>query len=337
MMKFMNKEKSMKFTKANPRSIKIFATVLGIATCCIPPTPLRALPQAKTSTGVASQPQQKTFDTPQQAADAMILAVKNDDVPALLEIFGPDGKDFVDTKDSVQDKNSRAAFAAFAQEKMHVDIDPNNPNRAILSIGNEDWPTPVPIVKQGGKWHFDSKAGRTAILDRRIGANELTAITICRGYNDAQSEYAAVIHDNSGVNQYAQRIISTPGKQDGLAWQNSDGTWGGPVGENVAKALQEGYVDKHQPFHGYYFKTLKGQGPAAPLGQLNYVIEGAMIGGFALVAVPAEYGVTGIMTFIVSYDGVVYQKDLGPDSLSIVEKMELYNPDKTWRVTDDED
>jgi hypothetical protein len=267
----------------------------------------------------------------------MILAVKNDDVPALLEIFGPDGKDFVDTKDSVQDKNSRAAFAAFAQEKMHVDIDPNNPNRAILSIGNEDWPTPVPIVKQGGKWHFDSKAGRTAILDRRIGANELTAITICRGYNDAQSEYAAVIHDNSGVNQYAQRIISTPGKQDGLAWQNSDGTWGGPVGENVAKALQEGYVDKHQPFHGYYFKTLKGQGPAAPLGQLNYVIEGAMIGGFALVAVPAEYGVTGIMTFIVSYDGVVYQKDLGPDSLSIVEKMELYNPDKTWRVTDDED
>jgi hypothetical protein len=337
MMKFMNKEKSMKFTKANPRSIKIFATVLGIATCCILPTPLRALPQAKTSSAVASQPQQKTFDTPQQAADAMILAVKNDDVPALLEIFGPDGKDFVDTKDSVQDKNSRAAFAAFAQEKMHVDIDPNNPNRAILSIGNEDWPTPVPIVKQGGKWHFDSKAGRTAILDRRIGANELTAITICRGYNDAQSEYAAVIHDNSGVNQYAQRIISTPGKQDGLAWQNSDGTWGGPVGENVAKALQEGYVDKHQPFHGYYFKTLKGQGPAAPLGQLNYVIEGAMIGGFALVAVPAEYGVTGIMTFIVSYDGVVYQKDLGPDSLSIVEKMELYNPDKTWRVTDDED
>jgi hypothetical protein len=337
MMKFMNKEKSMKSTKANPLSIKIFAILLGIATCCTLPTPLRALPQAKTSTAAASQPQQKTFDTPQQAADAMILAVKNDDVPALLEIFGPDGKDFVDTKDSVQDKNSRAAFAAFAQQKMHVDIDPNNPNRAILSIGNEDWPTPVPIVKQGGKWHFDSKAGRTAILDRRIGANELTAITICRGYNDAQSEYAAVIHDNSGVNQYAQRIISTPGKQDGLAWQNSDGTWGGPVGENVAKALQEGYGDKHQPFHGYYFKTLKGQGPAAPLGQLNYVIEGAMIGGFALVAVPAEYGVTGIMTFIVSYDGVVYQKDLGPDSLSIVEKMELYNPDKTWRVTDDED
>jgi hypothetical protein len=237
----------------------------------------------------------------------------------------------------VQDKNSRAAFAALAQEKMQVVIDPHNPNRAILSVGNEDWPTPVPIVKQGGKWHFDSKAGRTEILDRRIGANELTAITICRGYVDAQNEYAQQIHDDSGVNQYAQQIISTPGKQDGLAWQNPDGTWGGPVGEAAAKALAEGYVDKHQPFHGYYFKVLKGQGPAARLGQINYVIEGAMIGGFALVAVPAEYGVTGVMTFMVSYDGVVYQKDLGPNSLSIVEKMELYNPDKTWHVTDDEE
>jgi hypothetical protein len=337
MIKFMNKEKPMKSPKANPLSIKIFATVLGIATCCIAPTLLRALPQAKTSTSAASQAQQTTFDTPQQAADAMILAVKNDDVATLLQIFGPDGKDFVDTKDSVQDKNSRAAFAALAQEKMQVDIDPNNPNRAILSVGNEDWPTPVPIVKQGGKWHFDSNAGRTEILDRRIGENELTAIKICRGYVVAQNDYAEQIHDGSGVNQYAQQIISTPGKQDGLAWQNPDGSWGGPVGEAAAKALAEGYVDKHQPFYGYYFKVLKGQGPAARLGQIDYVIEGAMLGGFALVAVPAEYGVTGVMTFMVSYDGVVYQKDLGADSLDIVKKMELYNPDKTWRVTDDEE
>jgi hypothetical protein len=337
MIQLTNKGKSMKSTKAKPLSIKILGTVLGIATRCIVVTPLRALPQPKTSTSAASQPQQTTFDTPQQAADAMILAVKNDDVATLLQIFGPDGKDFVETSDDVQDKNSRANFATMAQEKMDVALDSQNPNRAIISVGDEDWPLPVPIVKVNGKWHFDSKAGRTEILDRRIGANELTAITICRGYDDAQSEYAAVIHDNSGVNQYAQRIISTPGKQDGLAWQNSDGTWGGPVGEGVAKALQEGYVDKHEPYHGYYFKTLKGQGPAAPLGQLNYVIEGAMIGGFALVAVPAEYGVTGIMTFIVSYDGVVYQKDLGPDSLNIVKQMELYNPDKTWRVTDAEE
>ena len=175
------------------------------------------------------------------------------------------------------------------------------------------------------------------MLDRHIGENELDAITICRGYDDAQKEYAEQIHDDSGVNQYAQRMVSSPGKQDGLAWQNPDGSWGGPVGEVVAKGIEEGYGEKGKPFHGYYFKVLKGQGPDAPLGQLDYVIEGAMIGGFGLVAVPAQYRVTGVMTFIVSYDGVVYQKDLGPDSLDIVKKMERYNPDKSWHRTDDEE
>jgi len=333
----MNKEKYMNSPKINPLSLKILLILFGIAACWVLPTTLLAAPQSKPATTVPAQPPQKTFDTAQQAADAMVLAVKNDDVPALLEIFGPAGKDFVDTSDDVQDKNSRAEFAALAQEKMHVDTDPHNPNRAILSVGNEDWPLPVPLVKQGGKWHFDSKAGRTEILDRQIGANELDAITICRGFVEAQMEYAEQVHDNSGVNQYAQRIISTPGRQDGLAWQNSDGSWGGPIGEAVAKALEEGYVDKTKPFHGYYFKVLKGQGPAAPLGQLDYVIEGAMIGGFALVAVPADYRVSGVMTFMVSYDGVVYQKDLGPDSLSIVKKMDRYNPDKTWHSTNDEE
>jgi hypothetical protein len=193
----------------------------------------------------------------------------------------------------------------------------------------------VPIVKQGGKWHFDSQAGRTEILDRRIGANELDAITICRGYAVAQKEYASEIHDDSGVNQYAQRIISTPGKHDGLAWQNPDGTEGGPIAASVAKAIEEGYTSKSGPYHGYYFKTLTGQGPAAPLGQLDYVVEGAMIGGFALVAWPAEYRVTGVETFIVSYDGVVYQKDLGPDTEKIAAAMERYNPDKTWHRTND--
>jgi hypothetical protein len=158
----------------------------------------------------------------------MILAVKNDDVATLLQIFGPDGKDFVETSDDVQDKNSRANFATMAQEKMDVALDSQNPNRAIISVGDEDWPLPVPIVKVNGKWHFDSKAGRTEILNRRIGGNELTAITICRGYDDAQKVYAQQIHDDSGVNQYAQRIIRTPGKQDGLAWQIADGRWEAP-------------------------------------------------------------------------------------------------------------
>jgi hypothetical protein len=329
-----NKEKNMNSTKMITLVAKILLAFGGTVACSALAMVLSAVPRTTATTETAAV-QQKTFDTAQQAADAMILAVKNDDVTALLEIFGPAGKDFVSTGDDVQDKNSRAAFAALAQEKMTVEIDPHHPNRAILSVGNEDWPTPVPIVKQGGKWHFDSQAGRTEILDRRIGANELDAITICRGYVEAQREYASEIHDDSGVNQYAQRIISTPGKHDGLSWQNPDGTEGGPIAASVAKAIEEGYTSKSGPYHGYYFKTLTGQGPAAPLGQLDYVVGGAMIGGFALVAWPADYQVTGVETFIVSYDGVVYQKDLGPDTAKIASTMERYNPDKTWHRTND--
>jgi hypothetical protein len=333
----MNKEKYMNPSRVDTLRTMILSVALAAAAGCILPTALRAAQQSRAATAVAAQPHQKTFDSPQQAADAMILAVKNDDVTALLEIFGPAGKDFVSTADDVQDKNSRAAFAALAQQKMHVDIDPHNPNRAILSIGSEDWPTPVPIVKQAGKWHFDSQAGRTEILDRRIGGNELDVISICRGYAEAQKEYALEIHDDSGVNQYAQRIISTPGKQDGLAWRNPDGSPGGPVGEAIGKAIQQGYTDKSGPYDGYYFRTLKGQGPAAPLGQLDYVVNGVMIGGFALVAWPAEYRVTGVQTFIVSYDGIVYQRDLGPDTAKIAAAMERYDPDKTWHRTDAEE
>ena len=231
-------------------------------------------------------------------------------MPSLLQLFGPGGEDFVATADPVADKRVSVAFAAKADEKKSVQIDPKNPNRAILVVGNEEWPFPIPIVKRNGKWIFDTKAGHQEVLARRIGANELDAITICRGYAEAQLEYASQVHDNSVVFQYAQKVISTPGKQDGLAWQNADGNWEGPVGEAVAKALAEGYAEK-KPFHGYYFKLLEGQGPAARLGTLNYFIEGVMIGGFAIVAWPADYRVTGVQTFIVSYDGVVYQKDLG--------------------------
>jgi hypothetical protein len=294
-----------------------------------------AAPQSNQTASAASQPVQTSFATPKQAAEALIQAASNYDVPALMGIFGPDGKDIVSSADAVRDKNTAASFAAEAREKTDVVVDPKNPSRAILSAGNEEWPLPIPIVKKEGKWYFDTKAGLKEILFRRIGTNELDAITICRGFVEAQMDYAEEIHGDSGVNQYAQRIISTPGKQDGLAWQNPDGSWGGPVGEAVAKALAEGYGDKSKPFHGYYFKVLKGQGPDAPLGKLDYMIEGAMIGGFALVAVPADYRVTGVKTFMVGYDGVVYQKDLGPDSLKIVKNMELYNPDKSWRPTSD--
>ena len=195
----------------------------------------------------------------------------------------------------------------------------------------------MPLVKSGGKWYFDSKAGRQELLYRRIGSNELDAIQICNGFVTAQENYALEPRKGYQVNQYAQRIVSTPGTQDGLAWQNPDGTWGGPIGENIAKAIAQGYTSREEPYHGYFFKVLKGQGPDAPLGQLNYVIGGAMIGGFALVAAPADYRVTGVQTFIVSNDGVVYQKDFGPATLDEFKKMELFNPDKTWTPVPEED
>jgi hypothetical protein len=266
----------------------------------------------------------------------LVQAAESFDVNALKEILGPDSTDVVASEDQVADKDRAMAFAAKAKEKSDIVTDKKNPSRAILTVGNDDFPLPIPIVKQKGKWMFDMKIGREEILNRRIGANELDAIAICRGFDEAQHDYAQEKHDDSKVNQYAQRIISTPGKHDGLAWQNPDGTWGGPVGEGVAKALEQGYSKQGQPFHGYYFKVLKGQGPAAPLGQMDFVVEGAMIGGFALAAAPAQYRVTGVKTFIVGADGVVYEKDLGKDTLKAFEAMDRYNPDKTWKVTEDD-
>jgi hypothetical protein len=287
-----------------------------------------SVPQTKAKTTMASAAKLKSFSTPEQAAGALIDAAEKFNVPALEAMLGPDGNDIIHTGEPARERELAMAFAAQAREKMNVSLDPKSSRRAILTVGNEDWPFPVPIVKQGSRWVFDAKSGRQELLNRRIGRNELDAIEICRGFVEAQDEYALTKHD--GVNQYAQHIISTPGKQDGLAWQNADGTWGGPVGENVARAIERGYKSKTEPYHGYYFKVLKGQGPDAPLGEMNFVVKGVMIGGFALIAAPAQYRVTGVKTFMVSYDGVVYQKDLGPNSLEIASKIERFNPDKTW-------
>lgn len=286
----------------------------------------------------ASAPAQQSFATPEDAVNELIKATGDYDVPALKQIFGPEGTEFISTADPVQDKNKGQAFAALAQQKHSLTPDPaNSVTRKVLIVGPEDWPFPIPLVKKNGKWIFDTAAGRKEILYRRVGTNELDVIQICRGYVEAQKAYAMTRHDNSSVNQYAQKIISTPGKQDGLYWKNPDGTPGGPLSEAAAKAIAEGYdLDKRSAYHGYYLKVLKGQGPNAPLGRLDYEIQGAMIGGFALIAAPAEYRVTGVKTFIVSQDGVVYQKDLGPDTLKIAKGIELFNPDKTWKETTDE-
>jgi hypothetical protein len=273
----------------------------------------------------------KPFDTPQQAAEALVVAAEEFDQRALEEIFGPDGDDIVLSGEYPQDRQRASNFAAEAREKKSVTVDPKRANRAFLLVGNEDWPFPVPLVKLGDEWYFDAKAGRQELLYRRIGSNELDAIDICHGYVEAQYEYALQKREGYDVNQYAQHIVSTPGKQDGLAWQDADGSWAGPVGEKIANAIQQGYSIGGEPYHGYFFKVLKGQGHAAPLGEMDYVVKGVMIGGFALVAAPAEYGETGVKTFIVSNDGVVYQKDFGPATLSEFMKMERFDPDPSWK------
>jgi hypothetical protein len=271
----------------------------------------------------------RTFASPEEAMEALIGAAEQFDLKAIEEIFGPQGRDILVTAEPPRDRDIARTFAELAHEKKSVSVDPRNKNHAVILVGSDDWPFAVPLVRQNGKWHFDTPAGIQELTYRRVGGNELDAIEICQGYVEAQEEYALEKHDGAVVNQYAQRIISTPGKQDGLAWQTADGKWAGPIGENVATAIDKGYVAGH-PYHGYYFKVLKGQGPAAPLGELDYVVEGAMIGGFALVAAPAEYAVTGVKTFIVGNDGVVYEKDYGDRTPEEFKKMERFNPDGTW-------
>ncbi len=279
----------------------------------------------------------KGFPTPQDASIALVKAAETYNVSALLEIFGSAAEDLVVSKDPIADRNRAADFVELAHQKQSVVVDPNDATRAELVVGSNDWPLPIPIVNRNGKWYFDAASGHHEILLRRIGENELDAIQICRGYVEAQKEYALDKHDGSELNEYAQQILATPGKHNGLAWRNEDGTWGGPVGEEIAGALEQGYDQDVNPYHGYYFKVLKGQGPSAPLGQIDFVVRGAMIGGFALAAAPAQYRVTGVKTFIVSHDGIVYEKDLGPNTLAIFKAMERYDPDKTWQETHDEE
>jgi hypothetical protein len=291
---------------------------------------LCAVAQPASKMGPASAATKKTFATAQEAVNALVDATEKFDEAALDAIFGAEGRDIIHSEDPVRDRENATAFAAKARERQVIAFDKDSANRAILSVGPEYWPFPLPLVRSAGKWSFDVRAGRDEILKRRIGRNELDAINLCRGFVDAQHEYALKKRQGYEVHQYAQRIISAPGTQDGLAWQNADGSWDGPVGENVAKAIERGYTTEAEPYNGYYFKVLKGQGPAAPLGQMDFVVKGAMIGGFALIAAPAQYRVTGVKTFMVSHDGVVYQKDLGPNTLAIAKRIERFNPDNTW-------
>ena len=309
------------------KTIRLFVALAGALSLSLP---AGAAPADAKKPAAAPAVKQRTFATPREAADAVIAAAESFDVATLKEILGPDGVSLVTSEDAVQDKNRATAFAARARAKNSIVFNPKNPNEATLVVGDEDWPAPVPLFKSGNVWRFDAKKGKREILYRRIGSNELDAIQVCRGYVEAQHEYASKKRDGARVNQYAQKIISTPGKQDGLAWRTADGKWEGPVGEGIARVIAEGYHSRMEPYHGYYFRVLKGQGPAAPMGEMDFVVEGAMIGGFALVAAPAEYAVTGVKTFMVSHDGVVWEKDFGKKTIENFKTMERFNPDKSW-------
>ena len=280
-------------------------------------------------------PSQKLFLSPEDAVKALTEAVKANDKIMLDQIFGPYGKD-LRSGDEVQDADEFVEFAKHLDENSNLVRE--NDSKVILHIGKENWPFPVPIVKHDDKWFFDTQAGKEEILNRRIGENELTAILVCHVYVKAQREYVLKDWDGDGIFAYAQKLRSDPGKRNGLFWRAAPGEEVSPLGELVARAWHEGYKKKKAafreaeplPFHGYYFKILTRQGKNAPGGKYNYIINGNMVGGFALVAFPSNWGKSGVMAFIVNQQGKVYQKNLGPETAKIAEAIKSYNPDRTW-------
>lgn len=290
--------------------------------------PVIILAGACTSIEAAPQASQRTFATPQEAAHALVAAAEANDNAALLKILGPEGKDIVSSGDANEDKSGRAQFARLAAEKLEIRQD--EADRNTILAGSQAWPFPVPLVRKDGMWRFDSAAGRVEVLARRIGRHELDAMEVCRGYVEAQMDYATHHYDGHGAMQYAQKIVSSPGKKDGLYWEGERESL---VPKSFAGAAAAMFAEgkKPVPYHGYYFHILKAQGPDADGGAADYVVNGEMIGGFALVAFPAEYGVSGILTFIVNQRGIVYSKDLGPNTMTLARQMTRFNPDKTWK------
>jgi hypothetical protein len=271
---------------------------------------------------------QATFKTPEAAVDALITAFKNNDDGALLDLFGREYGERLLSKDKVAARETRERLYQDAQKALTLRKD--TADRVVVVIGNEDWPFPIPLVRSADEWRFHTAEGIEEILDRRIGGNELNAIRVCRAYPGAQRQYASKIRDGSGVRKFAQRLNSSVGKQDGLYWDPAVAIGEeSPFGPLVAE-FTKGGRKAGDPYNGYYFRVLTRQGNHAPGGRYNYVINGNMIAGFALVAFPAEYGNTGIMTFLVSQHGRIYQKDLGLRTVEIVKGMQEYNPDATW-------
>jgi Protein of unknown function (DUF2950) len=276
---------------------------------------------------------QRSFATPEQAVTALVSAVRAKDVNGLLAVVGPKSKDWLFSGDDVADTADWKLFLT-AYDLKHR-IDQQSDAKAVLMVGNDDWPFPAPLLKSAGQWQFDVAAGRDEVLNRRIGRNELDTIQTMLAIVDAQREYALTDADGNGLTDYAMRFRSTPGKKDGLYWQTQPGETASPLGLLVAEAVEAGYggpanPDKPRPYHGYYYRMLMGQGKAARDGAFNYLVNGKLFGGFAVVASPASYGNSGVETYIVNHEGVVYRKALGPDTASITAKMKLFDPGDGW-------
>ena len=277
---------------------------------------------------------QETFTTPEAAVDALVGAAKSGDKRAILGVLGPDGQAIVSSGDPVADTNTREKFVS-AYDTKHV-FELEGDGTQTLIIGDDDWPFPISLVNKAGGWQFNTGAGLDEILRRRIGRNELSAIQVSRAYVQAQNEYAELDPAGFGRGVYAQRIQSRPGKKDGLYWPTAEGQPPSPLGDLAAQASAEGYKTGKGPipYHGYYYRVLKRQGASAPGGAYDYLVKGKMRGGFALLAFPAEYGNSGIVTFMVNHDGTVFQKDLGPKTAKLARKIESFAPDKTWTKVD---
>ena len=280
---------------------------------------------------LAQESSQKAFPTPRAAVIALVAAAKADDVSALLDIFGPDGKELTSSGDDVADKNSRTAFVKSYETKHQ--LLPSGPGKYTLTVGSSGWPLPLPIIKKSNGWVFDSAEGKQEVLYRRIGRNELETIRVCRALVEAERDYARAGHDGNPPGAFTRKMVSDPGQENGLFWEAKEGAPDSPAGPLLAEAAADGYeegVSRHAPFHGYLFRILSSQGPHAPGGEKDYLVNGKMTGGFAVLAYPVEYGASGVMTFIASRRGILYQKDLGPDTKTSAKSMQVFDPDSSW-------
>lgn len=317
--------RKMRSENAVATGLRLGAAALGFAIIVTGPT-------------LAAEKRQKTFSSAAAAVDALITANRANDMKGLRAILGPQSAKLIHSGDPVADKGARARFVASYETAHKLELDGDS--KAILAVGSDDWPLPIPIVRQHDRWRFDTKAGKEEILNRRIGHNELTVIATCRAYVAAQREYAARKVGPGGTAEYAQHFISKTGTRDGLYWPVKEGEEESPLGPLIGRARTAGYRPgtphlKPRPYYGYYFRILTRQGVNAPGGARDYITNGNMTGGFALIAYPATYGDSGVMTFIVNQDGIVYEKNLGAHTKRLAVAITQYDPDRTWQASDD--